>query len=63
MVEEPELAQIKSFLGDSHRYIVQPFRNVSVLDPDLRGATEFDMGRVQRMKSIYEAHPVKRMAS
>jgi pyruvate formate lyase activating enzyme len=63
MVEEPELAQIKSFLGDSHRYIVQPFRNVSVLAPDLRGAREFDMSRVERMKSIYEIHPVKRMAS
>lgn len=62
-VEEPELDEIRAFLGDSHRYIVQPFRNVSVLDESLQSAQEFDSIRMEKIRGLFENNPLKLMAS
>ncbi len=63
IVEEPELEEIRTSLGDSHRYIVQPFRNVSVLDESLQSVSEFDCVRMERIKGLFENNPIKLMAS
>ncbi len=57
LVEEPQLAAIKKFLGTIPRYIIQPFRNVDTLDPALRKVKEFSFQRLEEMKANFEYPP------
>jgi pyruvate formate lyase activating enzyme len=63
MVEEPELAKIRDYLGDDRRYIIQPFRNLTVLDRSLGAAAEFEPDRMEKMKNLFENDPPRLMAS
>lgn len=54
LVEEPELSDILSLLGDVPRFTVQPFRNVDTLNPMFSRLPEFDLERFQQMKQRFE---------
>ncbi len=54
LVEEPQLAAIRSELGDVARYVVQSFRNGDTMNPEFSDIKEFSRERVERMQRIFE---------
>jgi pyruvate formate lyase activating enzyme len=62
LVEEPELKLIVEALGPVLRFVVQPFRNVETLNPNLRGVKEFSPDRFELMKSKFEIPAVTRVS-
>ena len=54
LVEEPELARIREFLGHVRRYVVQPFRNLETLAPSFARIEPFSARRFEEMQSMFE---------
>jgi pyruvate formate lyase activating enzyme len=61
LVAEPELVSIVNSLGKVERFTVQPFRNVSTLDPQFLNIEEYTMARIDVMRQCFEipAHEVE----
>jgi pyruvate formate lyase activating enzyme len=54
LVEEPQLAAIRKYLGNVSRYKIQSFRNASTLDPNFQTRFEFPIVRLENMQLEYE---------
>jgi pyruvate formate lyase activating enzyme len=57
LVEEPELAKIRRTIGRDAQYILQPFRNMSTLDPAFQTKEEFPLERFETMRLMFENTP------
>jgi pyruvate formate lyase activating enzyme len=57
LVEEPQLAAIRSRLGSARRFLVQAFRSIETLDASMSTTAEFAMARIERMKMQFEVQP------
>ncbi len=62
LVEEPEVARIRRYLGDVPHYLIQAFRNVGTLNPSFRDLPPFSPGRIDRMRMMFES-PVPAQAT
>ncbi len=54
LVEEPELAKIRRVIGRDALYRIQPFRNVSTLNPSFQMKDEFPLERFETMRLMFE---------
>lgn len=54
LVAEPELVSIVNSLGKVERYTVQPFRNLSTLDPEFSKIEEYTLTRIDFMRRCFE---------
>lgn len=54
LVEEPEIVEIRNFLGDVPTYQVQSFRNVDTLDPELAAVEPFSPRRMEEIRMRFE---------
>jgi pyruvate formate lyase activating enzyme len=54
LVEEPELARIRTALSGAKRYIIQAFRSRDTLSTSFAGVKEFGLDRVEKMRDLFE---------
>lgn len=54
LIAEPELVRIVTELGDVDRFTIQPFRNLSTLDPSFSQVEEYSLERFEFMRRCFE---------
>ena len=54
LIAEPELVRIVNSLGLVPRFAIQPFRNLSTLDPACSTIEEYSLARLEFMRSCFE---------
>jgi pyruvate formate lyase activating enzyme len=54
LVQEAQLAAIRSGLGDVRRFIVQPFKGEHAMDKGFRTLKEFGARRMDEMRAAFE---------
>lgn len=57
LVEEPQIREIKNFLGAGRPFILQFFRNKRTLDPSFAEIPEFPAARADAMRAEFEIRP------
>jgi len=57
LIEEPQIREIKQFIGADRRFLLQFFRNENTLDPEFSRIEEFPQGRIDSMRAELDDHP------
>jgi pyruvate formate lyase activating enzyme len=57
LVEEPQIREIKDYLGAGRPFILQFFRNKRTLDPSFAEIPEFHAARADAMRAEFEIRP------
>jgi pyruvate formate lyase activating enzyme len=57
LVEEPQIREIKDYLGAGRPFILQLFRNKRTLDPSFAEIPEFPAARADAMRAEFEIRP------
>lgn len=55
LVAEPQIREIRDYLGPDRPFILQFFRNTSTLDPAFANVEEFSQERVESMRAEFDA--------
>jgi pyruvate formate lyase activating enzyme len=57
LVEEPQIREIRDYLGPDRPFILQFFRNTSTLDPGFVKVQEFPQERIESMRADFDSPP------
>jgi pyruvate formate lyase activating enzyme len=57
LVEEPQIREIRDYLGPDRPFILQFFRNTSTLDPGFVKVQEFPQERIESMRAEFDSPP------
>ncbi len=55
LVQEAQLAAIRSGLGSVQRFIIQPYKNEHAMNRDFRTLKEFSARRIEEMRAAFES--------